>query len=45
MARSKKFAKLSNSVTREYRRKGFSAKRARHIGDATAGKIARRKGK
>jgi hypothetical protein len=39
------FKALSTKVTREYERKGYSASRARRIGNATAGKIARRKGK
>lgn len=40
-----KFDKLSNKVTREYEKKGVSAKKARQIGNATAGKVAREKGK
>lgn len=39
------FKRLSNKITREYRHKGFSKSRARHIGDATAGKVAREKKK
>lgn len=41
---SKKFGKLSGSITREYERKGFSKAKASYIGHATAGKIARLKG-
>lgn len=37
------FSKLANRVAAEYRRKGKSPKRARYIGNATAGKIARSK--
>ena len=33
----------ANEITGEYERKGFSRRRARHIGNATAGKVARRK--
>ena len=43
--KSRKFERLSDKITASYRRKGFSAKRARYIGNATAGKIARKKGK
>jgi hypothetical protein len=39
------FGGLSGKITREYERKGYSKKRASAIGHATAGKIARRKGK
>ncbi len=40
------FRKLSNKITRTYKAKGFSPKRARYIGNATAGKVARiKKGK
>lgn len=47
MAKKKmsKFGKLSGSITREYERKGFPKSRAEKIGRATAGKIAREKGK
>jgi hypothetical protein len=38
-----KFGRLSSRITREYERKGYSRKRAKHIGRATAGRIARRK--
>lgn len=34
------FKGLESRVTREYRRKGYSPKRARAIGRATAGKVA-----
>lgn len=37
------FKKLSNEVTAEYRKKGYSAKRARAIGNDTAGKVAAKK--
>jgi DNA-binding transcriptional regulator YdaS (Cro superfamily) len=37
------FNKLKRSVSAEYRRKGYSAKRADYIGRATAGKVARQK--
>lgn len=40
-----KFGKLSGAVTREYERKGYSKAKARKIGRATAGKIAREKGR
>lgn len=40
-----KYSRLSQSVTDEYEKKGYSKKRASKIGHATAGKIARRKGK
>lgn len=43
MASSSKFNRLKNRVAAEYRRKGFSAKRAAYIGRATAGKVAREK--
>lgn len=38
---AKTFRKLSDRVTREYRSKGFSASKAREIGNATAAKISR----
>ncbi len=41
----KKFDKLERKVEKEYIKKGYSRKRAKRIGFATAGKIARRKGK
>ena len=37
------FMGLSNRITREYIREGKSPKRARYIGNATAGKVAREK--
>lgn len=37
------FKKLEGRVAREYRRKGYSAKRAAYIGKATAGKVARQR--
>lgn len=44
MARKKSrklgFKGLANKVTREYRRKGYSAATARKYGNATAGKVA-----
>jgi len=40
---SKAFERLERAVEREYRRKGFSPERARYIGRATAGKVARQK--
>jgi hypothetical protein len=43
------FNKLKNKVATDYRKKGYSASRARQIGQATAGKVAnakhRKKGK
>ena len=47
MAKGKmsKFGKLSGSITREYERKGYSKAKASRIGKATAGKVAREKGK
>ena len=41
----KKFDKLEKKIENEYKKKGFSAKKAKSIGFATAGKIARKKGK
>jgi len=35
----KRFKRLAKKVEQEYRRKGYSLKRARQIGRATAGKI------
>lgn len=40
---SASFRKLASKVAAEYRRKGMSAKRARRIGNATAGKVKREK--
>lgn len=37
------FAGLAARITREYERKGYSRSRARQIGRATAGKVAREK--
>lgn len=37
------FKGLEARVEREYRRKGYSTRRARAIGQATAGKVANRK--
>jgi hypothetical protein len=37
------FERLSDRIARSYRAKGYSAKRARYIGDAAAGRVARRK--
>lgn len=37
------FTRLKTRVAREYERKGYSRKRAQHIGRATAGKVAREK--
>ena len=42
---SKRFDKLSEHITREYEKKGFSHEKARKIGEATAGEIAHEKGK
>lgn len=39
----KKFNRLEGKVEREYKKKGFSKKRARYIGRATAGKVFREK--
>ena len=41
----KKFDKLEKKIEKEYKKKGFSAKKAKSIGFATAGKIAKKKGK
>lgn len=38
------FKRLATEVTREYLRKGYSAERARKIGNATAAKVEREKG-
>ena len=35
----KKFKKLASEIAAEYRKKGYSATRAKQIGEATAGKI------
>ena len=40
----KAFDKLSRKIEREYEKKGFSHVKAKRIGNATAGKIAREKG-
>ena len=40
---SKKFDKLEKEIEREYKKKGYSVKKARYIARATAGRIARRK--
>ena len=42
---SKKFDKLSGKVEREYQNKGVSPSKAKQIGNAVAGQIAREKGK
>ena len=39
----KKFNKLEKKIEKEYKKKGYSKKRAKSIGYATAGKIARKK--
>ena len=41
----KKFDKLEKKIEKEYIKKGYGKKRAKKIGFATAGKIARKKGK
>lgn len=41
----KPFKKLERHIEREYEKKGFSHKRAEYIAKATAGKIARMKGR
>ena len=41
----KKFDKLERHIQREYEKKGYSTKEAKHIGFATAGKIAHLKKK
>jgi hypothetical protein len=38
---SKKFVKLERHVESEYRKKGYSKKKALYIGKAVAGKVAR----
>lgn len=43
--RRSKYSRMSQHVTDEYEKKGYSKKQASRIGHATAGKIARRKGK
>ena len=40
---SASFKKLANKIAAEYRRKGLSARKARQIGNATAGKVRREK--
>ena len=42
---AKKFNKLERKIEKEYIKKGYGKKRAKKIGCATAGKIARKKGK
>ena len=42
---SKKFTKLEKKVEKEYKRKGYGAKKAAYIGRATAGEVARKKKK
>ena len=39
----KKFDKLEKRIEREYKKKGYSPEESKHIGYATAGKIARMK--
>lgn len=41
----KKFDRLERHIQREYEKKGYSTKEAKHIGFATAGKIAHLKHK
>lgn len=41
---SKAYDKLAAHITREYEARGFSDKRARYIGRATAGEVAEKKG-
>lgn len=41
----KKFDRLEHKIEREYEKKGYSHEAARHIGFATAGKIAHLKRK
>ena len=40
----KAFDKLAKHIEKEYEKKGFPHEKAKHIGDAVAGKIARIKG-
>ncbi len=40
---SKKFVKLEDRIELEYEKKGFSKKKAKYIGMASAGKVAREK--
>ncbi|NMP24052.1 hypothetical protein [Sulfobacillus harzensis] len=40
---SKRFVRLERQVEHEYRKKGYSLKRARRIGRAVAGEVATRK--
>lgn len=42
---SERFERLQRKVTREYEKKGYPKARAYYIGRATAGKVARLKGK
>ncbi len=39
------FNRLEKKIDTEYKKKGYSKKRADYIAKATAGKIARKKGK
>ena len=41
----KKFDKLEKKIEKEYKKKGYPAKKAKSIGYATAGKIAGKKKK
>ncbi|MGP8065353.1 MAG: hypothetical protein ACLP81_03115 [Acidimicrobiales bacterium] len=41
--RSGAFGRLSGKIARAYERKGYSKRRARYIGRATAGRVARAK--
>lgn len=43
--RRKPFSNLSEKVTKEYEKKGYSRKKASQIGHATAGKVAQEKKK
>ena len=40
-----KFNILERKIDKEYKKKGYSNKKAQYIAKATAGKIARKKGK
>jgi hypothetical protein len=42
---SKAFGELRDKVAAKYRKKGYSPARARYIGTAVAGEVAREKGK
>ena len=44
-ARKLGFKKLEKKIDTEYQKKGYSKKKADYIAKATAGKIARKKGK